>query len=429
MPISFSTAQSYLSHSKTLYIDSHRHISRATFLQRIKRINPLYANKQDIAIAKLFVEFLEESKELSKKEYYSLVSCSLLFKDKVLKRKIFKTKKIKQALKSLDFEIQLHTLAKSLNISKSLLRSHPEFIDFAYKNHFHHRIDKHYQKNNLGVRFNHEKNTFELALRKGADQEWVSWQKFPQSKGRIVGLDLLAYGWEKHDNKTWEKLKPFKILTLNDFQKRFSSLGIKNCDTPQIELVTTMPTFGKPPGQYGHLYVNFYVPTPTGKIKFYSVGYDLTNISFPDVLEFIRRKRVTSLHPISHNNWREMKAFIEKIQEIHRNKSENSKYQSQDKEAMSFYKKHMRKNCGNFAVALFEKVTGINNLYTRFPLMRVLFPKPFHQVSDWLEERLPSIFRYAIQKINIVVRGVIPWHVIPKQRKLAKLRSFHAQHP
>ena len=99
-------------------------------------------------------------------------------------------------------------------------------------------------------------------------------------------------------------------------------------------------------------------------------------------------------------------------------KSQDRRYKHPDQKAMRFYKLHMRKNCGNFAVALFEKSTGIKNLYALSPVISFFFPKPLHKIADYIEERLPRVLQRLIHKINIVVRGVLPWHLAPRQRAL-----------
>lgn len=416
------TIQNSLARSSSIYIDRQGHLRKTTFVQKICRISPKYANKQDVEVAKFFYNALTTNsfKTLSSHKRKVLIRCTSLFNDKILhKRFCFKNAKIKKLKNSLTNELHVHLLAKSLHLPLSILRQNPKFVHFAITNHLHHRVDRHYQKNNLGIRYNKEIREFEMPFKEGKSVNWKKWDSFPLDKrGRIIGYDLLAYGWEKHDNATWKTFKPFKILTQDDFKKRFPNKSLLT--SPSIELVTTIPTFSKPPGQYGHVYVNFYVPYHD-KIQFYSIGYDLTNISVPDVLEFIDRKRVTSLRPISVPQWVDAKRFIEIVQKIHKKKNKKRTYSHPDKKAMNFYKKHMRKNCGNFAVALFEDLTGIQNLYTLFPLMRVLFPKPFHYVSDWIEGHLPTFLQHLIQKVNIVLRGVIPWHLIPKQKKLSQI--------
>lgn len=415
--MNFSTVRFLLSRSAAIYYDRTGHLKKASCYHAFCRFIPQFANNQDARIAKFFQAALRSNQ--SKK----VVECCLLFQEKILnKPRLLKSRRFCRAKASLIQELQVNQLAKTLHISSKLLRKHPEFVQFATRNHFHHRIDRHYRKNGLGIRFNSEANTFELPFRcKRGQPIWKDWKSIPMDKNRkIEGYDLLAYGWEKHSNATWRKFKPFKIISKEDFRARFPD-QINAPHSPCIELVTTRPTFKKPPGQYGHVYINFYVPQKDGKIKMYSIGYDLTDISTPDVLEFIDRKRVTSLRPISQEQWKSAKKFIEEVQKIHIKKRTNKSFTHPNKKAMLFYKRHMRKNCGNFAVALFEDLTGIQNLYTLFPIMRVIFPKPFHYVSDWLEERLPAFLARSIQKMNIVARGVIPWRLIPQQEKLSKV--------
>ena len=237
-------------------------------------------------------------------------------------------------------ELDIQRVAIALNLAQKDLRKDMGFVNFSLKSHFHHRIDAHYQKNGLGVRFNPEKTCFELPLKTAKFfKKWLSWKEFPIKKGGIDGYDLLAYGFEPHCNKTWRVLKACKI---------YSAKGLPELlNRPYVELVTTYPTFKKSPGFFGHIYLNFYVPNKSHDFKFYSLCYDLDLIRFPDVMEFIKQKRISSMVPISISQWKSMKVFIEKIQETHVKKQQQSAYKSPDHKVEKFYRKHMQKNCGN----------------------------------------------------------------------------------
>lgn len=397
---------------KGISIDATGSLSQVTFRGRLWGIlNPCFANSKKILSATILMQNLEKVK-LGDANATGLLELSELYYRKTFKRSIFCSKNYRRVGRNLSLEIKLHALAQKLQLQPKDLHKDFQFVHFAYQNHFHHRIDNHFQKKGITIHFNQKKGVFELPLKTAiGSTKWVSWRHFPTSKrGEIKGYDFLAYGLEQHNNKTWERLKPCKILNFEEFPE-YSKV-------PHIELVTTYPTFKNRPGFFGHIYLNFYVPVKEKKIEFYSLCYDLKLIRFPDPMEFFTRKKIKTARPISFEDWKNLKSFIEKIQETHLRKEQDSLYKHPDLEVEHFYREYMKKNCGNFACALFEKATGTKGLFTFMPIMKVLFPKFLYKIEDWLEDHLPKSMKYIIVKVNIVVRGVMPWELIPKQKEL-----------
>lgn len=393
-------------------VDSYGHLRKVSFLGRIWRvINPAFSNRQDVQVINLLMHNLEKGSESS-----DWLAFSNLYYKKILQKRIFPSRQLAVLRTNLIAEIKLQELSVILNFSKQDLKRDIGFVEFAYKSHFHHRIDAHFQKRNLGARFNPNKGEFELSL-KDASQGviWVSWKEFPAHRsGGLKGYDLLAHGFEQHSNASWKELKPCKILSQEEAKKFTKS--------PHVELVTTIPTFKNSPGFFGHIYINFYVPKGD-KVEFYSLCYDLKVIRFPDPMEFFPHKRISTAMPITIDQWNMIKKFIEKVQETHIGKHQKSSYKHPEPEVENFYRQHMEKNCGNFACALFHKLTG-KDVYALMPVMKVLFPKFLYKIEDWLEDMLPSFLKTIIRKINIVARGVMPWELITKQKAINKSEGF-----
>lgn len=397
-------------------------IQKASFKSRICRFfNPRLANRQNCEVAEFLLKNLKaptSSKQLKTLkgkplDQSTLKKVSNLFLERVLNRRCypFKSKAVRKAASELTQELKTQLIAEKLDLPVDALRQHPDFVKFALTNRFHRRIDADYQKQGLGVRYNQQKDRFELPVKRPHGPSWISWQKFPKTSNSVIkGYDLFAHGWEKHD-RNWTELKPFKILKAEDCK-----YGAK---TPVMELVATYPN-RKKPAVNGHVYINYYIPNKDGDVKVYSVEYDFKNITQPDILEFNEKKRVTVAHPMTTSQWKEDKRLIEQLQLTHTQKRKNHRFTHPDKKVEQFYRDHLNKSCGNFAVALYERRAGTKYKLqsTRIPFMTLLFPRFIHRPLDWLENKLPYRVRHIFDKIKIGTRGVMPWLLIQKMKAM-----------
>lgn len=387
------------------------------FLGRVYRfLSAGYRSKQDQKVANFLLHHLQlitaqvaldekKIKQLTREEKYKL-EFAKIFYNKFCKRGRCYSRKTREIFQKLQIEWQSLLLDKKFSLPLEHLKQNPQFLNFAFKNHLHHRIDKFYRQNSLGIIYNKASQCLELPFKEpySTAKTWRPWNALPlDDKKRIKGYGLFAYGWEPYSNRKWTQLKPLKIFK-------------SQLKTACIELVTIYPCQGR--NHFGHVYLNFYIPQLKDQVAQYSVGYNLTDLTLQDPREFIKTERLTTRRLFPIQQWKEIKKLIENIQYIHQQKFKKFFFRHPEKKLRKFYRKAMDINCGNFAVALFNYTTHERGLKTRLPVMKVLFPKFLNRCFDHLEWCLPKSLRIVIQKIKIVTHGVYPSHLIKKQRGL-----------
>lgn len=395
--------------------------------ERILRvILPGFARKRDIEVANLLMRELEKipSQHSSTPplpetaDYEKVLEASSLFMEKVLGSYLIKGKSVTKISAQIKNYLDIAKIAKTLHLPHHAVRDNPAFVSFVMKNHLHHKIDTHYQNQGLGIIYQ-DGDFFLMHRAEGKGQPVAkSWKTLPVDKdGIIQGMELMAHGWEQFDSKDWAQLKPIKILNA-------SECPIKN--SPAIELVTADPTYDLQNlglGMFGHAWLRLYEPIkdsngqPTGKVAFYSLGYVLEGaIKVPDLFEFLKRKQVSTIEPISEQKLNETKVLIENLQNLQKKKMNKEKLPTDNPELLKFYGKTLNITCGNFASEVFRKASG-KKIGGRPIIMRILAPSFLNRAFDKIFSKIPlGPFAILVNKIRFFTHGYFPAMMVNAQR-------------
>jgi hypothetical protein len=420
----------HLNNNKRLYLDDNKNWKVAGFKQRLARVFlPGYAKRRDAECAEAIFQKLHHLLEQvpstdkdatttasSAEELKQTAAAADTYLKKVLDRHWFKPKHIKRVMAKLKQEISIYKLGSKLDLPFNTLLKNPDFVKFALKNHLQYKITPGHKESGFGVTID-KKGMFFLHKR-GENNEPIAvpWTEIPKKEsGAIKGLELFAYGWQPYDSKTNIQLDPVKI---------YDAEG-EAAKKPRIELKTIRPSYSIKNiglGTFGHSFIRLHEPildeknNPTGKVKVYSIGYDLSSIVFRDPFEDINRSACSTFHELSHDDLEKSKKLITELRKLEIEKKNNRHHRSSDPKIEHIYKRAVEKTCANFSSKIYEEFTGVR--FNGRPLItRILFPTFLEPIFDTIWNILPSALNGVKKKIQIVTRGAFPQMMVFEHRK------------
>lgn len=421
-----------LKKNKSLYLDDKKNWKVAGFKQRLARFFiPGYAKRRDAECAEALYSKLHSlltqipttekngtKSEETAEELKQTAAAADIYLKKVLARHWIKPKRIKRIMAKLKQDISIYKLGTKLDLPFDALAKNSEFVKFALKNHLHYKITPGHQEMGCGVTY--KEGTFYLHQRGENDQPVATpWTEIPKKKsGEIDGLELFAYGWQKYDPSTNTQIDPVKIYEAKGEE------AIK----PRIEIKTIRPSYSLSTlglGTFGHSFIRIHEPildenkNPTGKVKVYSIGYNLRNIVFRDPFEDINRPSCSTFNELSFEDVEEAKKLITQLRELEIKKKKDRHYRSEDINIERIYKRAVEKTCANFASKIYKEFTGVK--FNGRPIItRILFPSFLDPVYDKIWNILPSFLGGIKKKIQIVTRGEFPQMMVFEHKKHPK---------
>ncbi len=421
-----------LKKNKSLYLNENKNWKVAGFKQRLARVFvPGYAKRHDAegaeAIFSRFHELLTQipatekdgiKAEATAEELKQTAAAADIYLKKVLARHWIKPKQIKRIMSKLKQEINIYKLGTKLDLPFNALKDNSDFVKFALKNHLQYKITPGHQKNGCGVTYNN--GTFYLHKRGENDQPIATpWKEIPKRKsGAIDGLELFAYGWQKYDPKVNYQIDPVKI---------YEAKG-EEAEKPRIEIKTIRPSYSLKTiglGTFGHSFIRIHEPIldddkkPTGKVKVYSIGYNLSNLVFRDPFEDISRPSCSTFNELSFEDVEEAKKLITELRKLELEKKNDRHYRSSDKKIERIYKRSVEKTCANFASNIYKEFTGVR--FNGRPIItRILFPSFLDPLFDKIWNILPPFLNGIKKKIQIITRGEFPQMMVFEHHKHPK---------